>query len=170
MGFFHRCNVGFDVSPPLTGDTKVTLNFDPQFLWKAGLNILTEISTARVLQKPSDTNPPSMLVSAHLDTGASMTSIDINLAKHLKLVPIGESKSDNASGIPFVSPTFVVDLSFQNTTLAPFIGIQVGSCNLSFDLKKGAIQSNYGILLGRDILSRWNVVWNGPTSTVFISD
>jgi hypothetical protein len=27
-----------------------------------------------------------------------------------------------------------------------------------------------GILIGRDIMSRWNIVWNGPTSTVFISD
>jgi hypothetical protein len=25
-------------------------------------------------------------------------------------------------------------------------------------------------LIGRDVMSRWNIVWNGPTSTVFISD
>jgi hypothetical protein len=29
---------------------------------------------------------------------------------------------------------------------------------------------NFGVLLGRDVMARWNIVWNGLTSTVFISD
>jgi hypothetical protein len=49
-----------------------------------------EISTATVLQDPSnDISPSSILAMAHLDTGASITSIDLNLAKYLKLVPTG---------------------------------------------------------------------------------
>lgn len=30
--------------------------------------------------------------------------------------------------------------------------------------------NNFGLLIGRDIMSRWNIVWNGPTSTVLVSD
>jgi len=29
---------------------------------------------------------------------------------------------------------------------------------------------NFGVLIGRDIMARWNIVWNGPSSCVFIAD
>jgi hypothetical protein len=109
---------------------------------------------------------------AHLDTGASITSIDISLAKHLKLIPTGQSVSKTAKG-PQLMPDFVIDLSFR-ATLSPFFNLQIGSCDLGFNLQQCLSDPNdsvnFGILIGRDIMSRWNIVWNGPTSTVFISD
>jgi hypothetical protein len=136
-----------------------------------GLNIPVEISTASVFRKGPDPAPlSSIVVNAHFDTGASITSIDTSLAKYLNLLPTGQSISNNASGRPMLSPTFAVDLSFPNTSLSPFVNLQIGSCILNFNMQKGTVQNNFGILIGRDVMSRWTIVWNGPTSTVFISD
>jgi hypothetical protein len=110
---------------------------------------------------------------AHFDTGASITSIDIGLAMHLKLTAKGYSNSLTASGIQCM-PNFVIDAAFPNTSLSPFVNLKIGSCKLNFDLPKAISDpndpKNFGILLGRDIMSRWNIVWNGPTSSVFIND
>jgi hypothetical protein len=115
----------------------------------------------------------SIVVMAHFDTGASVTSIDINLAKYLNLLALGQSPSYTASGLQ-VMPNFSLDLSFPHTTLSPFVNLNIGSCHLHFDvqesLKNNNNPRNFGILLGRDVMAKWNIVWNGPTSTVFISD
>lgn len=110
---------------------------------------------------------------AHFDTGASITSIDINLASHLFLNATGQSISHTASGAHQM-PTFAIDLSFPNTNLLPFSNLQIGSCHLNFNIKNCEQNpndpKNFGLLIGRDIMSKWNIVWNGPTSTVFIND
>jgi hypothetical protein len=109
---------------------------------------------------------------AHLDTGASISSIDISLAKHLNLIPTGQSTNRTAGG-PRLMPNFVIDLGFR-IPLSPFPNLQIGSCDLGFNVQQCLSNpndsANFGILLGRDVMSRWNIVWNGPTSTVFISD
>jgi hypothetical protein len=137
------------------------------------MNIPVEISTAAVFKSPqNNVSPFSILAMAHLDTGASVTSIDIALAKHLNLIPMGLSTSGTAAG-PQSMPTFVIDLSFR-VDLSPFPNLQIGSCKLGFDLQQCLANPNdlrnFGILIGRDVMARWNIVWNGPTSTVFISD
>jgi hypothetical protein len=110
---------------------------------------------------------------AHFDTGANITSIDLALAKYLKLIPMGQSNQKTAAGISKPTPNFVIDLSFR-VPLLPFPNLQIGSCDLGFDLQHCLSNPNdpvnFGILLGRDVMARWNIVWNGPTSTVFISD
>jgi hypothetical protein len=138
-----------------------------------GMNIPVEISTAAVFKNPPNSiSSSSILAMAHFDTGASVTSIDITLAKHLNLIPTGLSTSGTAAG-PQSMPTFVIDLSFR-VDLSPFPNLQIGSCKLPFDLQQCLTdpndRGNFGILIGRDVMSRWNIVWNGPTSTVFISD
>jgi hypothetical protein len=94
------------------------------------------------------------------------------LAKHLGLVSTGQSTSGTAAG-PQSMPTFVIDLSFRGV-LSPFQNLQIGSCKLGFDLQYCLSNPNdprnFGVLLGRDVMARWNIVWNGLTSTVFISD
>ena len=71
-------------------------------------------------------------------------------------------------------PNYAVDISFPGAKLSPFINLPIGSCNLPFKINDdGKIMispQNFGLLIGRDIMSRWNIVWNGPTSTVFILD
>jgi hypothetical protein len=85
---------------------------------------------------------------------------------------VGKSNNRTASG-PQVMPNFAIDISFPATKLSPFYNLRIGSCRLDFDLAnnmKPSKSQNMGILIGRDIMSRWNIIWNGPTSTVIISD
>jgi hypothetical protein len=108
-----------------------------------------------------------------LDTGATQTSIDKKLAAALNLNAIGISDHFTAAG-PVSNPVYFADMFFPGAELEPFQNLKIGSCMLPFDLNppNGNLLSirNIGILIGRDIMSKWNIVWNGPTSTVFISD
>jgi hypothetical protein len=149
----------------------VTLKMDSARLQVLGMNIPVEISTATVHRKP-ESKVCSMLAMAHFDTGASKTSIDIALARHLELLPIGTSTSKTASG-PQTMPDFVIDLTVR-APLSPFPDLHISSCRLGFDIQQCLNDpndpKNFGVLIGRDVMSKWNIVWNGPTSTVFISD
>jgi hypothetical protein len=173
MGTIKYLNIGFNITPPLPSGSKILTRIDSTRLCLTGMNIPVEISTATVFKNPpNNISSSSILAMAHLDTGASITSIDIALARHLNLIPIGQSISGTAAG-PQSMPVFVVDLNFR-ADLSPFFNLQIGSCRLDFDLQQCLSDpndpKNFGILIGRDIMSRWNIVWNGPTSTVFISD
>ena len=173
MGLSYHPNFGINITPSLPPGTKVGFNISPFPLFVLGLNIPVAISTATA----DSSNPEfdktlisSASVMAHLDTGATITSIDIKLAEYLKLISTGSKDSLTAGG-KITMPTYAIDLYFPNTTLSPFINLPIGSCNLNFDINKSINDpQNFAILLGRDVLSRWNIVWNGPTSTVLIND
>lgn len=173
MGFLHYSNLGISINPPPSSGMQIGILHSSSPLSLSGLNFPVTISTANTyLQSPNfdKTLAFSMTVMAHLDTGASMTSIDTKLAKHLKLFPTSISKSHTAGGLITV-PNFAVNLSFPTTNLMSFTNLPISSCNLPFDFKGNMNDpKNFAVLIGRDILSRWNVVWNGPTSTVFIND
>jgi hypothetical protein len=175
MGSFVHYNVDINITPPTVAGTRVATSLSPTALLNIGFNIPLEIVTATIFRQPPNQTPlSSIVVMAHFDTGASRTSIDINLAKHLNLQPIGQSLSYTAAG-PQLMPDYAVDIGFPNTNLSPFKNLKIGSCQLiTFNLQNSLSNqndpNNFGILLGRDIMSRWNIVWNGPTSTVFISD
>jgi hypothetical protein len=173
MGIFNYLNFGFNINQPLPEGFRLSPRVDHMPLRRMGMNIPVEISTATVFRQPQSNNAIfSVLVMAHLDTGASITSIDITLAKHLNLISTGKSISGTAAG-PQSMPNFVIDLNFR-VPLSPSPNLQIGSCKLDFNLKECLSNpndpGNFGILIGRDVMSRWNIVWNGPTSTVFISD
>jgi hypothetical protein len=166
MGSFRLHNIGFQTSPPLPPNTKITINTAPFPLMFDGLNLPVLISTSSAYR--SHTEPHSIKTSqilAHFDTGATKTSIDIDLAKELNLFPIGESPSHTAAGLRQATD-FVIDLGFPGTNLQPFINLQISSCKLT----NPAMPLQFQMLLGRDVMSRWNIVWDGPSSTVIISD
>jgi hypothetical protein len=173
MAIFNQFAGEIKITPPPEDGTQVGLNFSPRDLQLFGFNLPVEISTASIFRKPPLNMPiSSIMVTAHFDTGASVTSIDIELAKHLKLFAMGQSENRTASG-PQVMPNFAVDINFPTTELSPFFNLLIGSCRLDFDLANNMNPSkpqNMGILIGRDIMSRWNITWNGPTSTVIIGD
>jgi hypothetical protein len=173
MSIFNALNFGLNINQPLPQGLKISPRIDCVQLRRTGMNIPVELSTAAVFrQPPNNMSISSVLAMAHLDTGASITSIDITLVKHLNLIATGQSTSGTAAG-PQSMPNFVIDLSFR-ASLSPFANLQIGSCKLGFDLQSCLSNpndpGNFGILIGRDVMSKWNIVWNGPTSTVFISD
>jgi len=173
MAIYNEHTFGLKVNPPPPPDMRFTLEFSPLPLLQLGFNIAVEISTASIFKSPPLNMPiSSIVVMAHFDTGASSTSIDIELAKHLSLLAVGQSENRTASG-PQIMPNFAIDISFPAAKLSPFYNLRVGSCRLGFDLAsnmKLPNAQNMGVLIGRDIMSRWNIVWNGPSSTVIISD
>jgi len=166
MGSLRLLNTGFQISPPLPPNTSVALNISPLPLIFNGVNLPVIISTASVYRPPN--NPGSVntaQILAHFDTGATKTSIDIGLAKQLNLIPTGQSPSHTAAGLRQATD-FVIDLSFPGQTLRPFINLQISSCVLA----NPAMPLKFMMLLGRDVMSHWSIVWDGPSSTVIISD
>lgn len=151
----------------------MSLQASPEPLVQAGFNIQVEITPSSVEVRADKEKLKSALVLAHLDTGASTSFIDSGLAEYLQLNPTGESRVHTAGGI-HKTGNFAIDLYFPNTKLSGFQNLQIGSCYLGFDketlLRNPADPFNAGFLLGRDIMAHWNIVWNGPTSTVHISD
>ncbi|MCL2252647.1 MAG: hypothetical protein FWC12_12145 [Treponema sp.] len=166
MGSIRSHYINFQTIPPLPQGSVVNFNVSNIPLLFNGLNIQVIVSTATAFHNPN--NPQSIKSSqilAHFDTGASKTSIDIELAKHLSLIPTEESPSNTAAGLRQATD-FVIDLSFPGASLQSFRNLQISSCELS----NPVMSLPFKMLIGRDIMSRWNIVWDGPTSTVIISD
>ena len=152
------------------------MQWTPDALTLRGCNILVEVSTASafVAQKMNPVSKKTIAVMAHLDTGASLTTLDKRLADWLQLTSTGDSPISTANGV-VLTPNYAIDISFLNTRLRSIQNLQVSSCqignfNLENAIKKTDDPMNFGLLIGRDIMSFWNVVWNGPTSTILISD
>jgi len=166
VGSIRLQNFGFQFVPPPPEGTRVNIKASPFPLVQNGFNILVLVSTASLYQKPD--NPQSVKsvqLAAYFDTGANKTSIDIGLAKQLNLIPIGESPSYTAAGLRQATD-FVIDLSFPGSNLHPFRNLQISSCVLSNPIAPPP----FNMLIGRDVMSRWNIIWDGPTSSVIISD
>jgi len=166
MGSIRSHCIDFLANPPLPPGTQFDFRISPFPLMLNGLNFSVVVSTATAYQIPN--NPQSVKtiqIDAHFDTGASVTSIDIQLAKHLNLIPVGETPSNTAAGLRMAT-NFVIDLSFPGGSLRPFRNLSISSC----DLGGLSVPLKFSMLLGRDVMSHWNIVWDGPSSTVIISD
>jgi len=166
MGSIRSLSIGVQTSPPLPSTTRVNFNVSPIPLMLSGFNIPVIVSTASAYHIPN--NPQSVKtaqIMAHFDTGASKTSIDVELAKQLDLIPTGESPSNTAAGMR-QAIDFVIDLNFPGASLHPFKNLQISSCELT----NPTMPLTFKMLIGRDVMSRWNIVWDGPSSTVIISD
>ena len=166
MGSIRSHSIDIQTSPPLPDGTKVRFRLSCIPLMLGGFDIPVIVSTASAYQVPG--NPQSVKTAqilAHFDTGANKTSIDIELARQLSLVSTGESPSNTAAGLRKATD-FVIDLSFPGTNLQPYRNLQISSC----ELMNPILPPPFKMLIGRDVMSRWNIVWDGPSSTVIISD
>jgi len=170
--FQHNAELQFN--PPLQKGAKVTFATSPVPLVRLGYNTPVEITTASAFrQGPKPVPLKTIVVMAHLDTGASISSLDQNLAQHLQLITTGVGTVNTAGG-PRITNNYAIDLSFVNTQLKRIQNLHIGSCQLNFQFSKHKKNpndpSNFGFLIGRDIMALWQVVWHGPSSTILISD
>ena len=166
MGSIRWHSVGFQIVPPAPEGTTVNFKYSNVPLMLNGFNIPVLISTATAYHLQNNSQPVEVAqIFAHFDTGATKTSIDIELAKQLNLIPIGESPSHTAAGLRQAT-NFVIDLSFPGSNLHPFRNLQISSCELT----NPTVPLPFKMLIGRDVMSRWNIVWDGPTSSVIVSD
>ena len=176
MSHYHHFNLNISLNPHPQVPTKIGLQPSGQMLASQGFNMLMEISTASafVNNQAVPNSRKTIAVVAHFDTGASLTTIDSRIAQHLELSSIGVSPISTANGVTNTN-NYAVDVAFINTGLRSMLNLQVSSCTLAHFNIAHAIANpndprNFGILIGRDIMSAWSIVWNGPTSTVLISD
>ena len=167
MALFNYIQHDIQIAPPLQSNAITSVTYSPYKLLMAGFNLQVLISS--IIPTKSKRVPKTATMIGHFDTGASTTSIDFKLAELLELIPDGLTTINTANGVT-KTPHYHVYISFPNTNLGPFDGIQVCSCNLGFDPNQNSNAYNVGLVIGRDIMSRWNIVWNGPTSCVFIAD
>lgn len=150
----------------------------PRNLELIGLKLLVEISTSKVDVEDAFTPRKFFQGWALLDTGAYRTHISEHISEFLDLNSIGEDREVGTAGGRITSRDYAIDLKFLNLNINPILNLNVGSIGKKqddhFDLAKAfknkQDERNFGIWLGRDILSRWNLNWDGPTSTVTISD
>lgn len=172
MGQFSSFSIGAKANTKLPEGLK--LETTPIPLMQSGFNLLVTIAPPSLARKSSpEAEEKSITVMAHFDTGASKTNIDHQIAKLLGLSAVGIAHQHTAGGLIETSE-YAVDLSFPSASLKPFHNLRVSSCKLPFKVddagKMELSKNNFGVLIGRDIMSKWNIVWNGPTSTVFVSD
>jgi len=170
----NSVNIELLIPNYLPPDTKFGLDINSQYLLKYGFVMPVIVQTPSFLCSPPFSKPLRTIVAmALLDTGASSTAISRIIANYLNLDPIGFSQINTAAG-QAVYPDFSVDILFPSVALKSFENIKVGTCDLPFDLNlpidEYSSKNNFGVLIGRDMMSRWNIVWNGPTSSVFISE
>jgi hypothetical protein len=172
LGLLYLPNISVHITPTPPPDADVTFIASPKSLADGGLNFPVAIHPSKHSPAGVDSvgDTPPMVVFAHLDTGASISAIDIGLAKYMKLSPNGMSSIMTAGGACKM-PTYVVDLHFPTSTLSPFVKLSIGSAMLGFNVAGDhGYPRNFGLLIGRDVMSRWSFFWNGPASSVTIND
>ena len=162
------------VTPSLPPGIQIDVLSSPQHLLDHGFVMPVIIQTPSVLCASPISSPlKTVQVMALFDTGASRTCISDVIADALTLSSVGFSKFHTASGVEIFAD-YAVDVHFPNAGLRCFENLKVGSCKMPYthnlpDTQR-LVHDNFGVLIGRDIMERWNIVWNGPSSCVFISD
>lgn len=172
MGQYTKFAAAVKSSAPLPPGCKIETTSVP--LMKSGFNLPITVSASSMMRELEPGKAfKTIVVMAHFDTGASNTMIDPKVAEFLELKAVGMSRGHTAGG-PIEMPKYAIDIMFPRTELRQFTNLEVGSCQLPFNPDQSSpnflSNNNFGVLIGRDIMARWNIVWNGPTSTVFISD
>lgn len=104
---------------------------------------------------------PELTVRALIDTGASLTIINPQIAATCKLRQTDRSKITAVGGESGEYPAHAATISFPGTELPRFDVIRVVACPI---IK----QPFFSCLIGRDILRKWFVVYNGRTGEVEI--
>ena len=152
MGQFYHSNISWRIEPVISSDAKADLNCLPLNLSHFGLNLPITVSPASAqIQMPiKDSNAPAVGVMAHLDTGASRTTISIKLAEFLDLTPTGLVPVITAGGVHKMT-TFAIDLYFPSCNLSPILNLPVCSCHLDYDVDNPSSNERrkFAVLIGR---------------------
>ena len=117
MSHIAQIKFQINVNPPLPPGTQVSFGTSPVPLIRFGYNMAVEVATATAFRQNTTAQPlKTTMLMAHLDTGATRTSIDSKLAQSLQLIPTGIGTFQSAGG-PRTTPNYAIDLAFVNTQL-----------------------------------------------------
>jgi hypothetical protein len=107
--------------------------------------------------------PKSITVKALLDTGAAVSVISNTLAQTCGLFPTSGGGKVRTLGGELSCREFAANLSFPGTKLHEFDSIRIVSAPFEGE-------RNYACLIGRDILCKWIIKFDGPSKRVSITD
>ena len=104
---------------------------------------------------------PVLSVRALIDTGASVTVINPEIAANCKLRYTGRARIIAVGGEPGEYREHAAAISFPGTTLPDFDAIRVVACPI-------IRQPYFSCLIGRDILRNWLLRYDGRSGEVEI--
>ena len=100
-------------------------------------------------------------VHALIDTGASLTVINPQIASTCKLLQTDWNRITTVGGMAGRYPAYAAAISFPESDLPGFDVIRVVACPI-------IEQRYFSCLIGRDILRRWLMTYDGPNGEVEI--
>lgn len=104
--------------------------------------------------------PPSPVSGLGLiDTGASLSCIDTSVVQKLGLYPINQMKMSSASHADHVANVYAVKFEIQNLLDAEIAKVA----------EAALMPQGFIALIGRDVLSKATMFYNGPTGQVTVS-
>lgn len=136
---------------------------DSGTLLQQGPHIEIVISKTPLELKEGRASDPALRelpVRALIDTGASLTLINPQIASTCKLLQTGSIRVGTVGGQGDY-PIYAAAISFPGTSLPRFDAIQVVACPI-------ISQPFFSCLIGRDILRKWLLTYDGPNGALEI--
>lgn len=99
---------------------------------------------------------------ALIDTGASLTVINPQIAKTCKLLQTDWNRITTVGGMAGRYPAYAAAISFPRSDLPGFDVIRVVACPI-------IEQPFFSCLIGRDILRKWLLKYDGPNGQLEIT-
>ncbi len=121
---------------------------------------------AQHLANTNQVVPAPVTGIAMIDTGATITAVDQSVFQALGVPPVSTATVGTAKG-PAEQFVFPAKLSFPGTSLQGLDFSQVLGCDLSGQLSFGA--ERLIVLIGRDLLQYFILVYNGPGGLISLS-
>jgi predicted aspartyl protease len=131
---------------------------NPSKLLSEGPHIEILISTTRLeLEEGRAIGLEFRELSVHalIDTGASLTVINPQIASTCKLLQTDWNRVTTVGGMAGRYPAYAAAISFPSTDLPAFDVIGVVACPI-------IEQRFFACLIGRDILKKWQLTYDGP--------
>lgn len=118
-------------------------------------------SVLRAAQQTGTNLKQPFTVTALIDTGAARTVINPQLAETCGLRRTGETQISSAGHLA-KRHEFAGAIQFPDQDLTPFDPISLVACPLP--------EQDVSCLLGRDVLERWNLVYDGRSGYVEVEE
>jgi len=131
------------------------------------VQIEVPVALANQLQSANQTIPNPVSGFALIDTGASMSAVDITVIQQLGVQQVGIANVGTAGG-PQKQATYPARFAFPGTNIPTIDFSQLLGANLAGQNVPGQ-QGPLIALLGRDILQHFVLVYNGPLGTFTIA-
>jgi hypothetical protein len=159
-----KVNIGYPGTNKEDQPDQVVVKPDPDALAKDGSTLEVEVHVtdrhAKILEDNDKNIPSPQSGKGLIDTGASISAIDVDMLQKLDISPIGATKVSTPSG-QATQELYAVKFSFPGKGLPDMTSLNV----LGSNLKKQDICA----LIGRDILRHCLLVYDGTSGSIMLA-